>query len=125
MLGDTRKAVESTIKALKKAQKIDVDGVHASLVATCLALAEQVDDDPSNARLWKEFRAADEALRGLDATSNVDAVAELLRSLSAPVGDAAKPASRDVRRQAGKDRGDARSAVDAVAAARRRRRPGD
>lgn len=82
--GRNRTAIETTIEALRQVGRLEP--VDAARVALAQALADAVDADPSNASLWREYRAAESALREVD-DSNQDDFALLLDALSAEVGD--------------------------------------
>lgn len=78
-------ALESTIEALRA--KGVLEPVDESLVATAKGLAAAVDANPDNAALWREFRAAQQALRGLT-VGDADDYDALVRDLHAAMGDA-------------------------------------
>ena len=53
-------ALRKTVRALKAADRLkDVDSAHLAIVE---GMAAAVEDDPTNAALWKEYRAAVSAL---------------------------------------------------------------
>ena len=54
-------------------------------VVALRSLAEAVDRDPGNASLWREYRAAEAALREFD--DGADDYADLLDALSAKAAD--------------------------------------
>jgi hypothetical protein len=88
VFGRNRTAAEATIRALVSAGRLDeIDAVR---VAAVRALADAVDSDPTNASLWREYRAAEEALRE-DNDSSTDEFTQLLAALSAEVGDTETP----------------------------------
>lgn len=67
MSGSNRKAADKVIKAMRAGGFLS-DEAEARVVAF-RELADAVDDDPSNASLWREYRAAEVAvleLRGED-----------------------------------------------------------
>jgi hypothetical protein len=87
-LGRNRTAAESTIKALEMQGRLaDIDAARVALVR---ALADAVDSDPTNASLWREYRASEQALREANDTSGDD-FTQLLAALSAEVGDTKMP----------------------------------
>jgi hypothetical protein len=82
--GRNRTAAETTIEALEAHERLsDIDAARVALVR---ALADAVDSDPTNASLWREYRAAEQALRETDDTTG-DEFARLLAALSAEMGD--------------------------------------
>jgi hypothetical protein len=82
--GRNRTAAETTIAALETHGSLgDVDAARVALVR---ALADAVDADPTNASLWREYRAAEQALREAD-DSTSDEFTRLLAALSAEMGD--------------------------------------
>lgn len=92
--GRNRTAVEAMVKALRDGGRLEqVD--EARVIAAC-ALADAVDADPTNASLWREYRAALETLRLVE-DGGPDDFAQLLANLSAEVGDSAKPSKAKPR----------------------------
>jgi hypothetical protein len=84
--GRNRQAAEAVIEALRLAGRLEpVDSVR---VATLQTLADAVDADPVNASLWREYRAAEAALREVRDDGN-DELAQILNRLSSPVVDSA------------------------------------
>jgi hypothetical protein len=81
--GRNRKAVEATIAALRLAGRLEQ--VNSAQIAICQSLADAVDLDPDNASLWREYRAAEAALRISD-DNNQDEFSSLLADLSAQMG---------------------------------------
>lgn len=72
-----------TIEAL--AQLGRLEDIDAATVAVAQGLAAAVDADPTNASLWREFRAAVETLRGVGAeSSNDDAFAQAIAAIMRP-----------------------------------------
>lgn len=59
--GRNERAVNRTLRDLKTAGQLDA--VPAALVELCKSLASAVDDEPSNAALFREYRAALDDLR--------------------------------------------------------------
>lgn len=96
-----RKAVESTIKALRKEGRLRVED--AAIVQMVESLADSVDLDPANASLWREFRAALDTLMrlGLEEKNDGDEISLIIASLrgTAEVSDSsdAKPGKSRVR----------------------------
>lgn len=86
--GRNRSAVDATIEALRMAGRIDP--VDSARVVLAQALADAVDADPLNASLWREYRAAEAALRETS-DAGVDEFVNLVQSLSAEVGNKPKP----------------------------------
>lgn len=118
MPGPNRTAAEQTLAGY------DGPAVVAQLVRS---LADAVDAEPTNASLWREYRAAVADLTKREPT-DADPGAELLRRLAA-MGDAAEPGPPHHRRPAREGGGGDGDAVHAVAAdgggRRRRVRRGD
>ena len=85
--GRNRSAVELMLEALRDSGKLE--NVDAARATAAQALADAVDSDPSNASLWREYRASLEMLRLLS-DGSVDEFAKLLESLSSEMGDPAK-----------------------------------
>lgn len=90
--GPQRSAVELTIGALERAGLLNDD--NAAIVEIARGLASMVDLEPDSGVLWREYRAAEKTLRE-EIKANGDPYEELLRSLSAPMGNEAneKPAN--------------------------------
>jgi len=85
--GRNRSAVELMLEALRDSGKLE--NVDAARATAAQALADAVDSDPTNASLWREYRASLEMLRLLS-DGSVDEFAKLLESLSSEMGDPAK-----------------------------------
>jgi hypothetical protein len=85
--GRNRAAVELMLEALRDSGKLE--NVDAARATAAQALADAVDSDPSNASLWREYRASLEMLRLLS-DGSVDEFANLLKSLSSEMGDPKK-----------------------------------
>ena len=85
--GFNRRAAEDTISTLEELGR--VDSIDAVRLASLRALADAVDSDPTNASLWREYRA-EQALRE-DNDSSTDEFTQLLAALSAEVGDTETP----------------------------------
>ena len=83
--GRNRIAADATIAALRSAGRLElIDSARISMLQT---LADGVDADPVNATLWREYRAAETALREVTDDGN-DELTEILGRLSTPMGDA-------------------------------------
>ena len=82
--GRNRNAVELTILALHNLGRLEA--IDSAKVATAQTVADAVDADPTNASLWREYRAAEQSLRESNDTT-ADEFAQLLAALSAEVGD--------------------------------------
>jgi hypothetical protein len=82
--GRNRTAIEATIGALREAGRVELID-EARVIAAC-ALADAVDADPTNASLWREYRAAVETLRQAS-DGGTDEFAALMAGLSAEVGN--------------------------------------
>jgi len=85
--GRNRQAAEATIQALQDADRLDL--TDSARIVALRALADAVDADGSNASLWREYRAAEATLREVH-DETADDFAELIKSLSAEVGDPEK-----------------------------------
>lgn len=105
MPGPNRTAAELTLVGY------DGPAVVAQLVRS---LADAVDSEPTNASLWREYRAAVADLTKREPTE-ADPGAELLRRLAA-LGDPTDAGPADHRTKARKGRGGDGDAVHAVAA---------
>ena len=93
--GRNRTAVEESIRALRDAGRLE--SVDAAKIAAAQSLADAVDADPSNASLWREYRAAELVLRETNDT-NTDEFAQLLAALSAEVGDSTQTGAQKPRK---------------------------
>ena len=82
--GRNRTAVETMVDALRDSGRLEP--VDEARVTAALALADAVDSDPTNASLWREYRAAVETLRQAS-DGGTDDFAALMAGLSAEVGD--------------------------------------
>jgi hypothetical protein len=80
-----RSAAEATIAALRSAGRLEL--IDSARIATLQTLADAVDADPVNASLWREYRAAESALREVHDDGNAE-LAEILERLSTPMVDA-------------------------------------
>lgn len=86
--GRNRAAIEQTISALDTAGRLEL--VDNAQLAICRSLADAVDSEPTNASLWREYRAAELALRTAN-VENQDEFTALLASLSTEVGNQTTP----------------------------------
>jgi hypothetical protein len=82
--GRNRAAAEITIFALRQSGRIET--VDSARIAALQSLADAIDADGDNASLWREYRAAEAALREVH-DDGTDELATLLTGLSAKVGD--------------------------------------
>ena len=76
--------MQKTIEALRQAGRLE--SVDLALVEIARRLALQVDEHPENASLWKEYRAAELALRAGVGNEN-DALAELAKQFDTALRD--------------------------------------
>lgn len=86
--GANRTAAEETIAAMQAAGLLEE--VDAARVATLRTLATVLDQQPDNASLWREYRAAEQSLRSTT-RDEPDDFTSLLADLSAEVGNQTKP----------------------------------
>ncbi|MCU1494796.1 MAG: hypothetical protein JWO62_2560 [Acidimicrobiaceae bacterium] len=91
--GRNRQAAEATIAALRSAGRLEP--VDSARIAAFQVLADQVDKYPTADSLWREYRMAEGRLR--EVQNGDDGLAELLRSMSTPVGDAEDVHQEDPR----------------------------
>lgn len=80
-------AAHAMLKALRDSGRLEP--IDEARVAALLSLAAAVDNDPANASLWREYRAAEVTLRETD-DADFD-YAGLLAVLSAKGGDPTDP----------------------------------
>ena len=78
--GPVRLAAEALAVHLRNLGRIE--SIDVAQVDGFLMLSEAVDADPTNAALWGQWRTAEVAMRGIGASDEPDALAELLASLS-------------------------------------------
>jgi len=116
MAGLNRTAIDKVIEALRQLGRLE--SIDAARVAAAQTLADAVDSAPDNASLWREYRAAEQELRGSGGEVD-DEFTKALEALRAPMGDVqdAKPAKPRSKRGGGG--GGSGPAVDAVAKVRR------
>ena len=92
--GTNRRAAEATIDALRAAGRLEtIDSARVTMLQT---LADAVDKDAANASLWREYRAAETALREVS-DDDTDDFASLLSQLSAKVVDTSGPKPSNAR----------------------------
>jgi hypothetical protein len=82
--GRNRTAVEEMIEAMRSAGLLE--NIDAARVTMLQTLADAVDMEPTNASLWREYRAAESSIRE-NTAHDQDDFKELLASLSAEVRD--------------------------------------
>jgi hypothetical protein len=82
--GANRTAAEATIAAMHAAGLLE--DIDAARIATLRTLATVLDQQPDNASLWREYRAAEQAIRSTT-HHEPDDFANLLADLSAEVGN--------------------------------------
>lgn len=87
-------ALKMTIEELKTAGRLD--NIDTARVRIALGLAAAVDAEPDNPTLWREYRAAEKALRE-ESEAHGDPFEELIRQLSTPVRDEEKPKTKNSR----------------------------
>jgi len=92
--GRNVQAIENTIQELEKAGRLAA--IDAARVQIALHLARMVDEFPENPTMWREYRTAEKALRE-ESENYGDPFDELIRSLSAEVGNETKPKKKDAR----------------------------
>lgn len=92
--GLNRAALETTLEALRTAGRLEL--IDAARVQIARTLATAVDLEPGSAILWREYRAAEKALRE-ESEAHGDSFDQLLASLSAPVRDEKKPKAKNPR----------------------------
>lgn len=116
MNGRNRTAIDEVIETLRQLGRLE--RIDAALVAAAQTLADAVDSAPDNASLWREYRAAEQELRGVGGEVD-DEFTKTLAALRATVGDEkdSKPAKPRGKRGGGS--GGSRPAADAVAEVRR------
>ncbi len=84
-------AARATVRVLRELGRLEP--VDDALVTAFLGLAAAVDSKPQDASLWREYRAAEAALRGVGTGDDPDAVQAFLRYLNGD--DAGPPEVRD------------------------------
>lgn len=93
--GLNRAALERTIEALRADSRLNL--VDEARIQIARTLATQIDDQPESAMLWREYRAAEKALREEAEAHNGDPFEQLIASLSTPVGDETKQKAQKPR----------------------------
>lgn len=94
-------AVARTIEALRKAGKLaEIDEARIRIV---VGLAAAVDTMPDNPSMWREYRAAEKALRE-EALAHGDPFDQLIASLTAEIRDEEKQEAPKPRTRGGGDR---------------------
>ena len=92
--GPNRSAIEETIEALRTAGRLET--IDSARVQIARGLASAVDAQPDNPTIWREYRAAEKALRE-ESDSHGDPFDQLIASLTAEVGNPKKPKEKDPR----------------------------
>jgi hypothetical protein len=92
--GQNVQAMENTIAELEKAGRLS--SIDSARVQICRHLARMVDEWPENPTLWREYRTAEKALRE-ESENYGDPFDQLIRTLSAEVGNETKPKKKDAR----------------------------
>lgn len=87
-------ALRVTIEELRKAGRLET--IDSARVRIALGLAAAVDSMPDNPTLWREYRAAEKALRE-ESEAHGDPFDELIRQLSTQVRDEEKPQKKNAR----------------------------
>lgn len=83
--GRNRTAVEEMLTAMRQAGLLE--NIDAARVTMLQTLADSVDIEPTNASLWREYRAVEASIRE-NTAHDQDDFQELLAALSAEVRDA-------------------------------------
>ena len=85
--GPNREAIEITIEALRRDDRLDdVDAARLQIVR---GLASAVDAQPDNPVIWREYRAAEQALRK-ETEAHGDPFDKLIAEISAEMGNQKK-----------------------------------
>ena len=87
-------AMKLTIEQLRQAGRLDK--IDEARVRIALGLAAAVDSMPDNPTLWREYRNAEKALRN-ESEAHGDPFDELIRTLTAEVGNETKPKAKNAR----------------------------
>ena len=77
--GPNRKALEETLKELQRQERLG--RLHAARIQAARSLADAVDQDKTNAYLWRTYREALDALIG-DEDGSPDAFEKLLAEIN-------------------------------------------
>lgn len=81
-MGTNATELGKTLKHLREMHRLEV--VDAARVQALRSMARTLDEDPRNAALWREYRAALKELVVDDSSGSVD---DALKALFADVGD--------------------------------------
>jgi len=81
-------AISATVAALRTAGRLE--DADSALVVMALGLAGAVDADPSNASLWREYRATEARLRETGGAEASDEFTQALAKLQSPVRNTTK-----------------------------------
>jgi hypothetical protein len=92
--GPQREALEKTIEALRSAGRLD-DAADAR-VQIARGLASAVDAQPDNPTIWREYRAAEKALRE-ESENHADPFDQLIASIASEVGNTSKQKTKNAR----------------------------
>lgn len=84
-----RQALEKTVAELRAAGQLA--GIDEARIQIALGLASAVDAMPDNPSMWREYRAAEKALRE-EASAHGDPFDQLIASLTAEIRDEEKQA---------------------------------
>lgn len=87
-------ALQKTLAALRDAGQLA--GIDEARIQIALGLAAAVDAMPDNPSMWREYRAAEKALRE-EASAHGDPFDQLLASLTAEVRDQEKQTKQNPR----------------------------
>ena len=87
-------ALTKTVQELRDAGRLDL--IDAARVRIALGLAAAVDSMPDNPTLWREYRAAEKALRE-ETETNADPFDALIKSLSSPMVNETKQKAQNPR----------------------------
>jgi hypothetical protein len=92
--GPNRSAIEITIEALRRDDRLDdVDAARLQIVR---GLASAVDAQPDNPVIWREYRAAEQALRK-ETEAHGDPFDKLIAEISAEMGNEKKQKTTNSR----------------------------
>lgn len=83
--GPNRVAADKMVAQLRAMKRIEL--IDVAQTTGFVMLAESVDADPTNAALWREYRAAEVALRAVGADDGSDELSKVIAAMSAAVGD--------------------------------------
>jgi hypothetical protein len=92
--GPQREALERTIEALRTAGRLeDIDDARVQIAR---GLASAVDAEPDNPTIWREYRAAEKALRE-ESENHADPFDQLIASIASEVGNTPKQKAKNAR----------------------------